>query len=165
MSGLKYDQGKTRYDLIPPEVLEAIGRILTYGAEKYGDRNWEQGGIGYSRYFAALMRHMWSYHSGEQLDPESGMSHLWHAACNIAMMIATVERSELASKDPGNQKPKKAPKSNGHLCSSDPRHPGTQKEKLEPSETSRELHPRQETFEDYLARRFCGFPITERLGS
>lgn len=109
----KYDDGKTRYDLIPPEMLEGMGRVFSYGAFKYGDRNWENGGIGYNRYFAALMRHMWAYHAGEPLDPESGMSHLWHAACNLAMLIATVERSELAEKDPKYPKSEKTPSSNG----------------------------------------------------
>jgi hypothetical protein len=33
--GVKFDHGKARYDLIPPEVEEAIAKVLTYGAQKY----------------------------------------------------------------------------------------------------------------------------------
>ena len=32
MNGLKYDDGKPRLDLVPPEAVMALGRVLTYGA-------------------------------------------------------------------------------------------------------------------------------------
>lgn len=91
MSGQKFDAGKTRYDLLPPEALEAMARVLTFGAEKYGDRNWEQG-IEEGRLFGAAQRHLWADWRGEPTDLESGMPHLWHAACNLAMLIAQRER-------------------------------------------------------------------------
>lgn len=43
MGGVKHDDGKTRYDLIPPEAMDAVAQVLTYDAGKYCDRNWEQG--------------------------------------------------------------------------------------------------------------------------
>ncbi len=86
--GRKDDQGKIRMDLIPPSLLTAVATILQFGAEtkEYGDRNWEEG-INYGRVFGALMRHMWSWWDGENLDPESGKSHLWHAGCCLAFLI------------------------------------------------------------------------------
>jgi hypothetical protein len=85
--GVKFDSGKPRYDLIPPEVEEAIAQILTFGAAKYGDRNWELG-MKWGRPYAAMRRHMGAWWSGENKDPETDMSHLWHAACCIAFLIA-----------------------------------------------------------------------------
>lgn len=85
--GHKDDQGKVRMDLIPPELLEGVGDILTFGAEKYSERNWEHG-MKWSRPFGALMRHMWAWWGGEDKDPETGRSHLWHAGCCIAFLIA-----------------------------------------------------------------------------
>lgn len=85
--GVKYDAGKARYDLLPPEFLEATAQVLTFGANKYGERNWELG-MNWGRPFAALMRHMWAWWKGEKADPETGMSHLWHAACCLAFLIA-----------------------------------------------------------------------------
>jgi hypothetical protein len=41
--GRKYDTNKLRMDLIPPEALTSLGRILTFGAVKYDSRNWEKG--------------------------------------------------------------------------------------------------------------------------
>lgn len=84
--GRKDDSEKLRYDLIPPEAMEALAFILTYGAQKYGDRNWEQG-MRWGRPFAALMRHMWSWWRCEGVDEETGKSHLWHAMACIAFLI------------------------------------------------------------------------------
>ena len=39
MNGLKYDEGKPMLDLIPPEAIIAIGKVMTYGAMKYGPNN------------------------------------------------------------------------------------------------------------------------------
>ncbi|MBD3292991.1 MAG: hypothetical protein GF393_08715 [Armatimonadia bacterium] len=75
-----------RYDLIPPEALRALAEVLTYGARKYGDRNWEQG-LDWSRPYAAGQRHLWAWWAREGTDPETGLSHLAHAICNLAMLI------------------------------------------------------------------------------
>lgn len=102
MSGaVKYDQGKPRFELLPPEFLFATATILTFGAEKYAERNWEQG-MSWGRVFGALMRHMWCWWGGKQattknflfgdLDLETAKSHLWHAACCLAFLIAYEER-------------------------------------------------------------------------
>lgn len=87
LEGKKYDGDKARYDLIPPEVEEAIAKVLSFGAAKYGSRNWELG-MRWGRPYAALRRHMAAWWSGEDTDPETGMSHLWHAACCIAFLTA-----------------------------------------------------------------------------
>lgn len=91
MTGRKDDQGKPRMDLLPPELLTAVSMVLGFGAEKYEPRNWEQG-MSWGRVFAALMRHMWAWWSGEKADPETGYSHLWHAGCCLAFLIAYEQR-------------------------------------------------------------------------
>lgn len=92
LGGVKFDQGKLRYDLIPPEMLEEAALVLTYGAAKYGARNWEKGML-WSRPFGALMRHMWAWWGGEDSDPETGYSHLSHALCCITFLSAYRRRS------------------------------------------------------------------------
>lgn len=89
--GVKFDAGKTRHDLVPPEGVTAIADILGIGAAKYGDRNWEQG-MDWSRPFGACLRHLYSWWGGEDRDPDTGRSHLWHAACNIFFLIAYEKR-------------------------------------------------------------------------
>lgn len=87
--GQKKDQGKTRYELLPPELLYAVSEILTFGAKKYADRNWELG-MDWSRVYGALMRHLWAWWNPftSSVDEETGKSHLWHAGCCIAFLIA-----------------------------------------------------------------------------
>lgn len=91
--GRKDDMGKVRYDLLPPELLEETANILTFGAVKYEDRNWENG-INYSRVFGALMRHLWSWWNPyvPDTDEETGYSHLAHASCCLAFLISYEKR-------------------------------------------------------------------------
>ena len=91
--GKKNDEGKLRMDLIPPEAIEALAAVLTFGATKYEDRNWEKG-IDRERLFAACQRHLWATWKGERLDPESNLPHIYHALTNLAMWIALDERSK-----------------------------------------------------------------------
>jgi len=99
--GIKFDAGKVQLELVPPELLFSVGTILTFGALKYSERNWEKG-MSWGRVFGALMRHMWSWWAGNgptsksfmfgDLDDETGHSHLWHAAACISFLIAYEER-------------------------------------------------------------------------
>ncbi len=88
---VKDDNAKTRYDLLPPELLEETAKVLTFGAQKYSAHNWAQG-ASWSRYFSAMMRHMWAWWGGEDNDPETGFSHLAHAACCLSFLIAYQRR-------------------------------------------------------------------------
>lgn len=89
--GVKYDQGKERLDLIPPEAIMALGEVLSYGANKYEDRNWEKG-FDWGRAYGALQRHLTQWWAGEELDEESGLCHLHHAITNVAFLIAFRQR-------------------------------------------------------------------------
>jgi len=91
--GVKHDDGKLRMDLIPPEALESMAEVLTYGAKKYADRNWEQG-IDTGRVLAALLRHLTAHMRGEVKDPESGISHLRHVLCNAAFLVTLEARGQ-----------------------------------------------------------------------
>lgn len=84
--GIKFDMGKLRYDLLPPETLEAIVQVLTYGANKYDDNNWHK--VEKFRYVGAMMRHFEAYRKGQQLDAESGFHHLAHAASCVIFLLS-----------------------------------------------------------------------------
>ena len=85
-SGLKHDDGKPRMDLLDRVALEEIARVLGFGAEKYAAHNW-RGGIAYSRLVAAALRHLHAFNDGEDLDPESGLSHLGHLGCCVMFLL------------------------------------------------------------------------------
>ena len=54
--GLKHDGDKPRLDLVPPEIIEAVGIVMTHGLEKYGEGSYKN--VEPKRYRSALMRHI-----------------------------------------------------------------------------------------------------------
>lgn len=85
-TGIKHDSGKVRMELLSPIALAEIAKVMTFGAKKYGDHNY-RGGLAWSRVCGALLRHVFAWLSGENLDPESGCSHLAHAGCCILFLL------------------------------------------------------------------------------
>jgi len=90
-SFIKADAGKARFDLLPPEFLLETSAVLTYGAKKYTPNNWANG-ADWSRYFSAMQRHLWAWWGGEDKDAETGITHLAHAACCLAFLMAYENR-------------------------------------------------------------------------
>lgn len=86
MEGKKYDKGKVRMDLVPLDVMENVAKILTMGADKYGENNWQELPNFWSRYKAALLRHLAAIDKGELIDPESGLPHIDHVLCNAMFL-------------------------------------------------------------------------------
>lgn len=78
--GMKYDSEKIQLELLSTKWLLGVGRVLTFGAKKYASHNWRKG-IQQSRLLGASLRHILAYLDGEDLDQESGLSHLFHASC------------------------------------------------------------------------------------
>lgn len=83
--GLRYNTGKLRYDLIPAFAQQQYARVLTKGAEKYAERNWEKG-MSWSSVLASLKRHIAAFELGEDFDKESGLHHMAHVMCNAAFI-------------------------------------------------------------------------------
>lgn len=79
--GVKYDQDKPRWGLLPFKELEAVVDVLTSGSKKYSDGNWKIVPNAEERYFDAMLRHISQYRYGEKNDSETGKSHLAHAMC------------------------------------------------------------------------------------
>lgn len=92
LEGAKYDDGKLKLSLVPPEILDAIATVREFGAQKYGDaENWMS--IDPDRWHEALLRHtreIWN--DPLHIDAESGLPSLWHVATNVAFLCATREK-------------------------------------------------------------------------
>jgi hypothetical protein len=91
--GRKDDQQKNRVDLLPVDALQEVAKVLTHGANKYGDYNWSSG-ISYHRCYGALLRHMFAWWIRQDVDPETGLSHLAHACCNVLFLLAFTLRGK-----------------------------------------------------------------------
>lgn len=82
----KDDSEKIRVELLSVPAMTAIAEVMTFGARKYDAHNWRKG-FAWSRLIGAAIRHMFAWMSGEDKDPESGLSHLAHAGCCIMFLI------------------------------------------------------------------------------
>lgn len=95
-AGVKLDQGKNRLGLVLggfAPALVKVGEVGTFGAnKKYTANGWKTVPNGQERYKDALYRHLMHHETGEELDPESGLPHLAHAAWNT-LAILTLSQS------------------------------------------------------------------------
>jgi hypothetical protein len=89
-AGRKYDTGKARFDLMPATAELKIAEVLRYGAFKYAPDNWRKVENPEARYLAAALRHINAWRRGESRDPESGLSHLAHAATSLMFVMELV---------------------------------------------------------------------------
>lgn len=83
--GLRFNEGKLRYDLVPSFAQEQYVKVLTLGAKKYSERNWELG-MKWSKVISSLERHIAKIKKGNDYDIESGCLHSAHAMCNAAFL-------------------------------------------------------------------------------
>lgn len=86
--GLKNDSEKPKLGLVPiNDIWRAIARVREFGCKKYKDPdNWKN--VDPERYRHALFRHIALYcDDPDSVDEESGLPHLYHAACNIAFLL------------------------------------------------------------------------------
>lgn len=83
---LRYNSGKTRFSLNPVFANEQKAKVFTFGAQKYGDYNWRKG-FKWTDVIDSLERHLNAFKNGEDFDPESGLYHLAHLACNADMLL------------------------------------------------------------------------------
>ena len=135
MKARRYNKGKNRLNLIPPEILEELGKVYTYGAHKYslykdefgnilkgseipfnessnyeivddGANNWKLG-LPTSNYLDSALRHIEEYRKGIELD-ELGTHTLANAMWNLGSIIWTNKyKPELDDRDLWYKKPLK----------------------------------------------------------
>lgn len=86
LNALKFDGEKPRLDLVPDAAVKEIAKVFTFGAKKYAPNNWREG-FEWHRLIRAAKGHIADFNDGEDLDPESGLSHLAHAGCCILMLL------------------------------------------------------------------------------
>lgn len=79
--GLRYNNGKPRYDLIHPVAERGLVDVLTKALDKYPEFNWERG-MNWRTVIASLKRHLAAFEMGEEYDEESGLLHIDHVQAN-----------------------------------------------------------------------------------
>ncbi len=73
-------------ELLPHGPLVEVAEVLDFGARKYSRNGWRDG-MDWSRLLGAAFRHLGACNSGEDKDPETGLSHLAHLACCTLFLL------------------------------------------------------------------------------
>ena len=84
-AAFRLDTGKNRLDLLSVIAMEGTAQVMTFGAIKYAEHNWRKG-MKWSRCISSLLRHTFKFIAGEDIDPESGLPHVDHMACNVMFL-------------------------------------------------------------------------------
>lgn len=102
-AGVKYDQEKERYDLVPVLALEEVAKVLTAGATKYNEdyeeENWRKVPNATRRYFSATQRHLAKVRKGETHDNETKLHHYAHAITNLMFLLEKELENKVPTKD------------------------------------------------------------------
>jgi hypothetical protein len=91
---------KVPLGLCPDTLIVAVAMSFVEGGLKYGKSNWTIAGAKASVYLDALDRHVKAWKGGEEVDPDSGLPHLWKAAACIAILIDCMARGNLVDDRP-----------------------------------------------------------------
>lgn len=91
---MKFDAKKTPLRLLPIIPLYCIAKVFGFGARKYAANSWrskEHEAVSWMRTFDSILNHLLLWAGGQDLDPQSGMPHLWHAGTQLMILINQVE--------------------------------------------------------------------------
>jgi len=81
-------------------VVAEMGTAMLEGARKYGRHNWREAGIRSSVYFDATMRHLMQWWEGEDIDPDSGLSHVTKALSSLHVLRDAQMRGKVVDDRP-----------------------------------------------------------------
>lgn len=96
-SGGQKGEKAEEYAYIPSHPLAEVARVYGTGAKKYEPWNWSKG-YAWRLSYSALYRHIEAHRRGESVDPDSGHSHLAHAAFHLFTLME-FERLGLGTDD------------------------------------------------------------------
>lgn len=86
---MRFNDSKLQWSLVDYKSLEPMVRVLEFGAKKYDIDNWKKG-LDTLQVCESLLRHIYAFMDGEDIDPESGESHIGHMMCNTLFLSYTV---------------------------------------------------------------------------
>ena len=88
--GDRFNEGKLKWSLVPQSSLIPMVQVLEFGAKKYGAYNWVKG-LSIRETCESLKRHLDAFMEGEDIDSDSGLSHIGHIQCNALFLSWMME--------------------------------------------------------------------------
>lgn len=82
---------KVPFSTVPARVMAEVGLALLEGARKYGRHNYRAIGVRASVYYDASLRHLGAWWEGEDIDPDSGLSHITKAIAGLVVLKDSME--------------------------------------------------------------------------
>lgn len=89
-TGGQKGQKMARIGSLDPQALMEVAKVAGFGEQKYDRLNYLKG-YDWSLSYDACQRHLHAFWSGQDLDPESGLPHLAHAAWHCLAMMAFMQ--------------------------------------------------------------------------
>lgn len=77
---------KAPMSTVSAAVMAEVGVAMLEGAAKYGRHNYRAVGVRASVYYDATLRHLFAWWEGENIDPDSGMSHITKAITSLVVL-------------------------------------------------------------------------------
>jgi len=101
--GMKFDDNKLQWHLLPMDAIEEEIKVLMVGVEKYLPNNWQKVPDGIIRYINASFRHLSEIVKmlnedktlediSEMKDPDTGLHPLAHIACDIHFALSLLSK-------------------------------------------------------------------------
>ena len=81
----RFNDGKPQWSMVDFKSLVDMVRVLEFGAKKYSRDNWKKG-LKTTEIVDSMLRHIYAYLDGEDVDPESGINHTGHIMCNAMFL-------------------------------------------------------------------------------
>lgn len=92
---------KVPMSTVPAPVIAEVGLALLEGARKYGRHNWRVTGVRASVYYdATVSRHLAQWWEGEDLDADSGLSHVTKAIASLVVLRDAMIQGKLIDDRP-----------------------------------------------------------------
>lgn len=91
---------KAPMSTIPANVLAEMGVAMLEGSAKYGRHNYREVGVRASVYYDAVLRHLFAWWEGEDIDPDSGISHVTKAMTALVVLRDSMIRENWSDDRP-----------------------------------------------------------------
>ena len=78
---MRFNEGKPKWSLVHYKSMEPMIRVLEFVAQKYAPKNWMKP-MNTTEILESMQRHLAALMDGEEVDQESGISHMGHIQAN-----------------------------------------------------------------------------------
>jgi len=95
---------KAKLSCVPAGVIFEIGLGMTEGMCKYGRHNYRAIGVRSSVYYDATMGHLMDWWEGQDIDVESGLSHVTKALASLTVLRDAMMQGKLHDDRPPRSK-------------------------------------------------------------